>query len=218
MARSWSGLRGGGGAPGAGLGRDRVGGPVRERHDRDHRVRARRGRERAGVADPHAGGVVQLAARVGDARWPGRRPSGTLPIWWAVKSRTPPARSGSRCRRAMNALEVVAAAPASAPPAARIDRVAAPAASWRRTCASIDGAVRRATSTRVGRARRSRRPGRRRRRVTRPAPRSRMQPDERAAVAEAAPSCSLCVGRGREGRGRGDERRARTARPRCRKP
>ena len=50
------------------LGGDRLGGAVRERHDRDHRVRARGRRERAAVADPHALGVVQLAPRVGNAR------------------------------------------------------------------------------------------------------------------------------------------------------
>ena len=43
---------------------DRLGRPVRERHDRDHRVGAGARRERAAVADPHARRVVQLAPRV----------------------------------------------------------------------------------------------------------------------------------------------------------
>ena len=62
--RAASALRVGGGV----LRGDRLGGAARERHDRDHRVRARGRRERAAVADPHALGVVELAPRVGNAR------------------------------------------------------------------------------------------------------------------------------------------------------
>src|SRR3954462_3720736 len=44
---------------------DRKCGPPRQGHDRDHRVGARRRRERTAVPDPHSLYIVQLA------KWPG---------------------------------------------------------------------------------------------------------------------------------------------------
>ena len=62
LRRVHAGARGG---LGVGRGEDVRGGAVRERHDRDHRVDAGGGGEGRAVADPHAGGVVQLTATVG---------------------------------------------------------------------------------------------------------------------------------------------------------
>ena len=91
-------------------GRDRVRGPPRQRHDRQHRVGARGGREGARVADPDARRVVQLAPGVGDRRR-GSRPSGSCPS--GGREKTAYSRGASECGvdRVDERLEVVAALP-----------------------------------------------------------------------------------------------------------
>src|SRR4029079_1567114 len=56
----------GGGPRGRRGGGDRLGGAVRERHGRDHRIDATGGPQRAGIGAVHAGRVVQLAPGVRD--------------------------------------------------------------------------------------------------------------------------------------------------------
>ena len=74
-----------------------------QRHDRDHRVGARGGREGARVADPDARRVVQLAPRVRRRRSPGRCPSGRCPSGGRRRPRARAARASTRSTRARNA-------------------------------------------------------------------------------------------------------------------
>src|SRR4029079_10081377 len=84
-------------------GEDRPGGPVGQLHGREHRVRPRGGRERTGVADPDAAGVVELAPWTRHrARRVGTHPAGPHLVGaeeadLAVGDRQVPYRGDERC-------------------------------------------------------------------------------------------------------------------------
>ena len=92
------------------------------------------GRERAGRRRSTRRGCRAARRRVGD-RVAGSAPIRALPIWCAVKSRTPPARSGSR-REARDEAPRGRRRGATSGRRRQDRGVAAPAASWRRTSAS----------------------------------------------------------------------------------
>ena len=191
-----AGLRAVGGWPAAGLPRRSPrAGAVGERHDRDHRVGARGGRERARVADPHAGRVVQLAVAGSATLVCGSVPIRQVPIWWAENSRKPPARSGTRwqpldeARRGRRRGASVGMPAASAAICARARRLVQADLGLDR---AVGGCARRA---RVGRASSRARPGRPSSIVTRPCAVVAHQPDEGRRRSGSSSITSLCARR-----------------------
>ena len=172
-----------GGTARAGGRDDALGGPRGQGHDRDHRVRARRGRERRGVADPHAGTSCS-SPRGSATEVSGSAPIRHVPIWWAENIRRPPARAGIRWTRAMNA--------SRSSPTRQLGSACgqhemrrAPAAA----CAAdllLERHRGHAQVERVGHRVPGRGHARWRRCVTAPPPWSRTQADERSAIAEVA--------------------------------